>query len=115
MQHSQHRKCKPDDVDRLSTDPEGSSACPRFRLNMISIGKLDEKATEGTLYMVHARLCKSEANVVADSSGELWHKRLGHMSEKGMHLLAEQELLPKVKGVHLEKCVDGLVKPIYPS
>ena len=26
-----------------------------------------------------------------------------------MHLLADQELLPEVKGVHLEKCVDCLI------
>ena len=31
------------------------------------------------------------------------------MSEKGMHLLADQKLLPEVKGVHLGKCVDYLV------
>ena len=58
---------------------------------------------------MHARVCKSEANVAADSSGELWHKRLCHMNEKGMHLLADQKLLPEVKGVHLGKCVDYLV------
>ena len=46
--------------------------------------------------------------MVADWIGELWNKRLGHMSEKGMHLLADQKLLPEVKGVHLEKCVDCL-------
>ena len=48
--------------------------------------------------------------MAANSSGELWHKRLDHMSEKGMHILADHELLPKVKGVHLEKCVDCLVR-----
>ena len=63
----------------------------------------------GTLYMMQAKLCKDEANVVADFSGDIWHKRLGHMSEKGMHIQADQKLLPKVKEVHLEKCVDCLV------
>ena len=61
------------------------------------------------MYMRHARLGKLEVNVATHSSGELWHKRLGHISEKGMHILANQELLPKVKGVHLEKCVDCVV------
>ena len=60
--------------------------------------------------MMHARLCKSEVNVTTDSVGQIWHKRLGHMSEKGLHLLADQKLLPEVKGVHLEKCVDCLVR-----
>ena len=46
--------------------------------------------------------------MAADSVGEIWHKRLDHMSEKGMHLLADQKLLLEVKGVHLEKCVDCL-------
>ena len=32
------------------------------------------------------------------------------MSEKGMHLLAYQKLLPIVKGIHMEKCVDYLVR-----
>ena len=44
--------------------------------------------------------------MAADSSGELWHKRLGHMSEKGMNILANQKLRARVKVVHLEKCVD---------
>ena len=60
------------------------------------------------LYIMHARLCRDEANVVADSDGELWHKRLDHMSERGMHILAEKDLLQEVKGMHLEKCVDYL-------
>ena len=32
------------------------------------------------------------------------------MSERGMHILAGQKLLPEVKGVHLERCVDCLVR-----
>ena len=59
--------------------------------------------------MMHAKLCKDEANVAADSSGELWHKRLGHMSETIMHILANKRLLQEVKGIHLEKCVDCMV------
>ena len=54
----------------------------------------------GTLYVTHAKLCKNEANMAADSSGELWHKRLGHMSEKGMNNQADKKLLPKVNGAH---------------
>ena len=65
---------------------------------------------QGILYTMHARVCTDEVNVDADSSGEIWHKRLGHMSEKGMHILADQKLLPEVKGVHLERCVNCLVE-----
>ena len=57
---------------------------------------------------MQAQMCKSEVNVAADSVGQIWDKRLGHMSEKGLHLLADQRLLLEVKGVHLEKCVDCL-------
>ena len=56
------------------------------------------------MYVMHIKLCKDEANVATDSSGEIWHKRLGHMSKKGMHILANQKLLPEVKGMHLERC-----------
>ena len=59
--------------------------------------------------MMHPKLCNDEVNVAADLSGETWHKRLGHMSDKGMHILANQKLLQEVKGVHLERCLDCLV------
>ena len=36
----------------------------------------------------------------------LWHKRLGHMSEKGMTLLVKKNLLKGMKSVHLKKCKD---------
>ena len=56
-----------------------------------------------TLYVLHARLCRNEANVATDTTGELWHKRLCHMSEKGMQKLAADDLIPEVKNVHLDK------------
>ena len=105
---------------------------PDIRLNLILTGRMDDEGysgsfrngkwkfcrgnlivakaqKQGILYTMHARVCKSEADVAADLSGELWHKRMRHMSEKGMHMLANQKLLPEVKEVHLEKCVDCLV------
>ena len=63
---------------------------------------------QNTLYVMHAKLCQDEANVVANSHGELWHKRLNHMSERGMHILVEKDFLLKVKGIDLEKCVECL-------
>ena len=77
---------------------------PDIRLNLISIGRLNDEGyyngsfqndmwkfckgslivaraqKQGTLYMMHVRLCKSKMNVAANSSGELGHKRLDHMS-----------------------------------
>ena len=61
-----------------------------------------------TLYLMNARICREEVNVASDTTGELWHKRLCHMSEKGMKRLAEDNLIP-VKDVQLEKCTDCLV------
>ena len=64
---------------------------------------------QNTLYVMHTRLCRDEANVVAHLDGELWHKRLDHMSKRGMHILVGKDVLPEVKRIHLEKCVDCLV------
>ncbi|KAG5521367.1 hypothetical protein RHGRI_033809 [Rhododendron griersonianum] len=42
------------------------------------------------------KLSKGEVNAIGDeASTELWHKRLGHMSEKGMQILARKALLPE--------------------
>ena len=52
-----------------------------------------------TLYLMHARICREEVNVAADNAGELWHKRLCHMSQKGMQRLTDDNLIPEVKNV----------------
>ncbi|KAF7130883.1 hypothetical protein RHSIM_Rhsim10G0164600 [Rhododendron simsii] len=94
---------------------------PDIRLNLISAGKLDDegyknqfgdgkwKLSKGslvvargkkssTLYLMQSKLSKREVNAIGDeASTELWHKRLGHMSEKGMQILARKALLPEVK------------------
>ena len=49
------------------------------------------------------------SNVVADMVGELLHRRLCHMSQKGMWKLIEDDLIPEVKDVQLKKCTDWLV------
>ena len=46
--------------------------------------------------------------MTTDTSSELWHERICHMSKKGMQMLAEKELLSDVKKVHLDKCPDCL-------
>ncbi|KAK8601219.1 hypothetical protein V6N12_051060 [Hibiscus sabdariffa] len=90
-----------------------------MRLNLISAGKLDNagymnlfdggkwKLTrnnmivtrgnkQGSLYATQGKLCKREANVACGSSClELWHKRLGHISEKGLQILAQKALIPE--------------------
>ena len=46
--------------------------------------------------------------MASNIAGELWHKRLCHMSQKEMRKLAEDNLIPEVKNVQLEKCTDCL-------
>ena len=42
-----------------------------------------------------------------EASNELWHKRLGHISEKGLQVLARKKLLP-VKGTSILPCTHCL-------
>ena len=103
---------------------------PEMRLNLISAGKLDEAGMinqfgagrwklsrgsmiiargrkEGSLYIMQGKICKGEMNVAQDANKELWHKRLGHMSEKGLEILAKDHL-SNIKGQPLESCEDCL-------
>jgi hypothetical protein len=34
----------------------------------------------------------------------MWHHRLGHMSEKGMHILHKKKLFPDLKQISLDFC-----------
>ena len=101
---------------------------PDIRLNLLSVGKLcDEnydslfsrdgwKLTKGsmvvargtkysTLYLAQAKVIKDVINAAEFVDGtNLWHKRLCHMSEKGMTVLAKKNLLSDVKNAHLQKC-----------
>ena len=81
---------------------------PDIQLNLISAGKLDDegynnnfsdgkwKLSKGSLvvakgkktcslYTMQAKICKGVVNTLEnDSSIDLWYRRLGHMSEKGL-------------------------------
>jgi len=105
-----------------------------MRLNLISAGKLDDtglvnhfgggkwKLTngsliivrgvkEGSLYVIQGNLCRGEVNVVHDNSNlELWHRRLRHISKKGLQILARKELIPDLRGQSLEPCTDCLTR-----
>jgi hypothetical protein len=49
-------------------------------------------------------------NVVENKTSiELWHKRLGHMTEKGLQVLAKKQILPNIKGTSLMPCTHCLV------
>ena len=103
-----------------------------IHLNLISTGRVDDegfcstlkngqcKLTKGslvvakgkkysTLYLLQAELSKHTVNVMKkDDAVELWHRRLGHMGEKGMTQLARRNILSGIDKVHLKNCVDCL-------
>ncbi|KAL6327382.1 hypothetical protein AAG906_019072 [Vitis piasezkii] len=59
-----------------------------------------------SLYTVQAKISKGVVNTLEnDSSTDLWHRRLGHMSEKGLQVLSKKELLAGIKGTPLKTCV----------
>ncbi|KAG7553078.1 Zinc finger CCHC-type superfamily [Arabidopsis thaliana x Arabidopsis arenosa] len=105
---------------------------PDLRMNLISTRRLDDegfyslhgggkwKLSRGSLvvargeklssfYLMQAKVSKDSVNALEnDHAMELWHKRLGHMSEKGMSVLSKKEAIPRISGLHLEKCAHCL-------
>ena len=68
----------------------------------------------GTLYMTSSprdTIAIAEASI--DTS--LWHRRLGHMSEKGMKMLLSRGKLPELKSIDFdmyESCILGKQKKV---
>ncbi|KAK8590094.1 hypothetical protein V6N12_024477 [Hibiscus sabdariffa] len=57
------------------------------------------------LYLMQASTSRDIVNVTMnDSSTELWHKRLSHMSEKGLNCLAKKNQLSGLKNATLKNC-----------
>ena len=111
---------------------------PGLKKMLISVGQLDKEGyrvtigdgkwevikenlvvargeKRGTLYIVEKS--RYEVNVVANEIdlSTLWHQRLGHMSEKGMKLLAFKGKIPEIKNVEVgfyEPCVLGKQKRV---
>ena len=60
-------------------------------------------------YWTTASTCVDMVNAVeSDSSSTLWHKRLSHISEKGLNVLAKKKLLSYFQSAKLEKCENCL-------
>ena len=57
----------------------------------------------GTLYMTSS---PRDTIVVAEASTDtsIWHRRLGHMSEKGMKMLLSKGKLPELKSIDFDMC-----------
>ncbi|KAF3624479.1 putative CBL-interacting protein kinase 5-like isoform 1 [Capsicum annuum] len=69
---------------------------PEIRLRLISVGMVDNEGYVST------------NDVESASSSTLWHKRLSHISEKGLNVLAKKRLLSNFESPKLEKCVQCL-------
>ncbi|XP_070041648.1 uncharacterized mitochondrial protein AtMg00300-like [Nicotiana tomentosiformis] len=110
---------------------------PRIKRNLISLSTLDDQgykfhSENGTLKVckgfivlmkgkLHSKLYHLQASVVEGKAiiasgkrdlnqSQLWHLRLGHMSDKGLSLLSKQNLLNGYKNQVLnffEHCVFG--------
>ncbi|KAE8660874.1 hypothetical protein F3Y22_tig00116946pilonHSYRG00054 [Hibiscus syriacus] len=103
---------------------------PAMRLNLIYTRKLDDAGLinyfgegkwkftkgslimargkkQGSLYVMQSKLYKGKVNITTEDV-EVWHKRLGHISDKGLHMLARKQLLSDVKGKPLDPCAHCL-------
>ncbi|KAL5742312.1 hypothetical protein ACOSP7_029044 [Xanthoceras sorbifolium] len=107
---------------------QGVRHIPGLKRNLISIGQLDGegycttfsgcewKITKGALVVARGKKCgtlyvtSNLENIVAvadaDGKSNLWHQRLGHMSEKGMKTLLSKGKLPDLKAVDVGLCED---------
>ena len=107
---------------------QGVRHVPGLRRNLISVGQLDGegycttfsghewKITKGALIIARGKktgtlyVTSNLENIVtvadADGKSNLWHQRLGHMSEKGMKTLLSKGKLPDLKNVDVGLCED---------
>ncbi|KAL4568134.1 hypothetical protein LXL04_023736 [Taraxacum kok-saghyz] len=85
------RECEDNPGNKM--DPKGCEVYPRSEENA-DIGGCRKY---GTLYMVE--VTDSEVNAIEEEEKTftLWHQRLGHMSEKGMKILASKGSIPDLK------------------
>ncbi|KAE8715229.1 hypothetical protein F3Y22_tig00110186pilonHSYRG00194 [Hibiscus syriacus] len=101
---------------------------PGLKRNLISVGQLDGegysttfsgcewKITKGALVIARGKktgtlyVTSNLENIIAvadaDGKSNLWHQRLGHMSEKGMKILLLKGKLPDLKNVDVGLCED---------
>ena len=46
----------------------------------------------------------SPRDTIAVAAANLWHRRLGHMSDKGMKMLLSKGKLPELKSIDFDMC-----------
>ncbi|GJU00528.1 retrovirus-related pol polyprotein from transposon TNT 1-94 [Tanacetum coccineum] len=72
-----------------------------MKLSRIACGLLDEDGYPKVMVMACGNIVNAIDN---DDMTELWHKRLGHISEKGMSILSKKNVLFGVHDINLKKC-----------
>jgi hypothetical protein len=103
---------------------------PDLRKNLISLGVLDiggyksifqggfmkvykgillvlKAKKVGNLFLLEGRTKLDHATMVSENDNDsiqLWHQRLGHMSEQGLKVLTDQKLPPSLKFLKLDFC-----------
>lgn len=55
------------------------------------------------LYWTKSLVNRGKLNAI-DTKASLWHRRLSHIIENGLNVLAKKDVLPGLKNVDLEKC-----------
>ncbi|KAE8664146.1 Serine-threonine protein kinase [Hibiscus syriacus] len=77
-----------------------------LKRNLISVGQLDGEGYSTTFSGCEWKITKGALVIARDADGKsnLWHQRLGHMSEKGMKTLFSKRKLPDLKNVDIRLC-----------
>ncbi|GJT13697.1 retrovirus-related pol polyprotein from transposon TNT 1-94 [Tanacetum coccineum] len=79
-----------------------------IKKRLISVGQLDEEG-------YHVPSDEINATIDVKGNAALWHQRLGHMSEKGMKILASKGRIPDLQKVVVgfcEPCILGKQKKV---
>ena len=66
-----------------------------------------EKTTTNLYMLLGDTLQEVEASIASTNQEEMtmiWHRKLGHMSEHGLKILAEHNLIPGLKSINLPFC-----------
>ncbi|KAK8921663.1 hypothetical protein KSP39_PZI019972 [Platanthera zijinensis] len=110
---------------------KGVRHIPDLRMNLISVGRLDDggftsiegggtwRLMKGSLvvakgrkccglYRTKAKICGPSVNAAEGDSMELWHRRLGHISEKNLKILVKNKVLPELSGGLPDTCAHCL-------
>ena len=127
MQYSGKRGCLDCDAG-VQMVSERCQACFELKRNLVSVGQLAAagytstftgdtwKVSNGTMVTAKGKKVGtlyltshgSDTLAVVDSkeSSNLWHYRLGHMSEKGMKVMQSNGKLPGLESVDIDMCED---------